>query len=535
MYMCRFVFLCLLSSIVCVSYAQRGDAVSWTDKYDEDGVYDILTVRDSALYIMRSDGYRLFSDNNDIEIIKFGMDLEVEYAVEVRDLEQSRYADIGTIATSEGILHLYYQTTKKKQQRISGQLFDYEDLRKTDIVDLALFKMKTGRSQRIDELSYIEYLLPIGYRLSQDKSKMVLYYHQEKVGKRKETYYQYKVLDLYDGFRVLQEGSFYSDDQSNRYEIDDFVVGNNGHLNYLLKHYTTNGKREFVNKKPAYAYELHHLTGDSTEYIYDIKVKNEFIDNLKIGSGDNGEVYIAGYLRDKPMDDIYGAYFLSLDPMGNVVSKEKDDYRPRDIEEMQGKKKKELNRDFQVEDVIVGDEMVYVIKRYTREERSTINNNPGMGGTFGGNRINGFTDVSWDLEEVVVEAYGKISGEQQWMVTNKRRQSDNEEYLQPFIKGSSHVVGDDLYFIYNERPINLERMRNREKLKRADVPGDHTDPTFAKITSDGEISYRSVIGEKRYYISDQSAFISPEGVFLVASRSNLSKCMIGRIDRSILE
>ena len=532
----RLIFILLIfTTIINSGIAQSGNAPIWSDIYEDDGQHSLITSHNNSLYATRIHKYKIFSRDGRMELIKYDNNLKIEYVVEIEDLEDSPYEDIGTIATPEGIMHLYYQSFKNGKMIVSGQIFDYTDLHKLDIVDLVEFKSKNSKNERLSELSLLENIKPLDFKLSPDKSKLVLFFHQEKYNKRKETFYQYKVFNLGDGISVLHEGSFFSDAQSDKYLIKDIDLADNGDLNYLLKSFTKNNTTEFINKKPVYAYEIHHLTGDSTEYIYDIKVNNEFIDDLKITSGNNGEVYAAGLIREKPYGKSNAAYFITLDPTGKKISEDRSQYKPRQIKEIERKKKDELRSEFKIIDVLNGNKMVFVIKQSIERESTTANNNLGGFNTgIGRNNLNRF-NISWNLDQVIIEGYSKATHEMSWITTNQRKQHDNDEYIGEFIIGHHQLFNDNLYLIYNERPVNIDRLRKKDKLKTTDVPGDSVEPTIVKINQEGDIKYKTIQGEKNFYIGKSGILIDENGLNLISSKSFYSKYKIGKVDKSILD
>lgn len=520
---------------------QGADGVRWSDMYEDDGHYTLLTETSDGIIALRK--YKTRNPDRDrdarLELIRFDNNLNITHAVEVEDLEESSYVDIKTIHSPEGIAHIYYQATKSGLIRISAQLFDVNDLRKIEIVDLATFKIKSDRNQRVSELSDLDIYFPLDIELSQDRSKMVIFYNQEQVGKRRETNYQYTVIDIRNQFNILHSGDFYSDDRSNKYKIIDIDLSNTGALNYLLKSYKDDINTEFINKKPAYAYELHHMVGDSTDYIYDIKTKGKFIDRLALGNSNDASVFVSGYLRERPLGKITSSYFLALDESGNKISESRDKYRPREIEDMQGKKDTELDGEFKIVDLLVSDKVVYVLKQYISLNRTQMNNNMGFrnngfGNNGFGNNNFGNMNYDWDFEEMVIEGYDKWSGEMIWTVTNPRRQEENQRFVRSFIKGYAQLVGQDLYLFYNESPENVERLRRREKLKRTDIPGDTSEPMIAKVTTNGDITYRSLRGEKRFHIPNTGVLIGKKNIYFIHSRSNFDEYRIGKGNIDIL-
>ena len=44
-------------------------------------------------------------------------------------------------------------------------------------------------------------------------------FDQEKAGKKNKNYHQYCIVDLNNGFKILYQGDFYSDEKSQKYSM----------------------------------------------------------------------------------------------------------------------------------------------------------------------------------------------------------------------------------------------------------------------------------------------------------------------------
>jgi len=510
----------------------QNDAILWSEEFDDRGYYSILGESEDAFFVERKYNTRQNDRDVDLEILRFSQDLELTHVVELRDIEETSYVSIATVNSPEGLAHIYYQTTKGGMHIVSAQLFSHKDLKKTEIVDLARFKIKSRSQKIINQDGDYQFTFPLDILVSKDKSKLAITFNEEKVGKGKINYHQYSVIDLNNKFEILHQGDFYSDDQSKKYAISDKHISNSGKLTYAIKKYVRNNTSEHINKKPAYDYEIHHMSGDTMEYIYDIKVRKEYIDKLTIGSDSYDNLYLAGYTRKQPYGDITKSYLMSLDPLGYERYTVKDIYTKRDIKQILGKEDNELNENFQTLEVIPTDEIVYVIRQYRRRDSQTSNyNNSG----FRNRQFNQFNNVyyQWEYDEVVIDGVGRETGEILWTAVNRREQEDDNTFSRYFITGQVELVKKNLVFIYNEREENIQRLRRKEKVKRTDIPGDRTAITLARVNPAGDLQYIVMEEENYYHLPEKGSLIGNNSVYFFNHHKNYKKFVVGKSPLSI--
>jgi len=511
----------------------QNDDILWSEEFKDRGYYSIIGESNDAFFVERKYNTRLNNRDLDIELLRFNQELELTHVVELKDIEKGSYVGIATINSPEGLAHLYYQTTKRGEHIVSAQLFNYESLKKTEIVDLAKFKI-IKRSQRnvIQDENY-QFTYPLDIILSKDKTKVAIVYDQEKAGKKKRNYHQYCVIDLVNGFSILHQGDFYSDDQSNKYAFSDKHLSDSGKLTYAIKRYVKNNNTEHINKKPAYDYEIHHMSGDSMEYIYDIQVRKEYLDKLKIGSDAEDNLYLAGYMRKKPVGDITKSFFMSLDKLGYERYAVKDAYTKRDVKQIIGKEDDELDQNFETIDIIPTDKIIYLIRQYRRRGSRNSNINSG----YGFSRNSQFNNMTyhWEYDEVVIEGIGKETGEILWTAVNPRENEDDNTFSRYFITGQMELVKNNLVLLYNEREENILKIRRKDKLNRTDIPGDRTAITLARINPDGDIAYKVIDEEDYFHLPERGTLIGTNSVYFFNHHKNLKKFHLGKASNAILE
>ncbi len=517
-----------------INGSSQNDPILWGEEYEDRGYYSLIGEADGAIFVERKYNTRLNNRDVDLELFRFNQDMELTHAVELRDIEESSYESIATINSPEGLAHIYYQTSKKGEHFISAQLFDHKTLRKTEIVDLARFKIIKRSKQMIQQDGNYQYTFPLDILLSKDKSKLAIIFDQEKAGKKKKNFHQYSVIDLNSGFSILHQGDFYSDDRSDKYAFSDKHLSNSGKLTYAIKKYVKNNGTEHINKKPAYDYEIHHMSGDTMEYIYDIPVRKEYLDKITLGSDDEDNLYLAGYIRKQPFGDITKSFFMSLDALGYERFTHKDTYTRRDIKHIQGKENKELDENFQTLEILPTDQIIYVVRQYRR--RGSRNSNFDNG--FYRNRYNtSFNNLiyHWDYDEVVIEGMGRNTGEILWTKVNPREHEDDNTFSRYFITGQMEIINNNLVFVYNEREENILKIRRKERLKRTDIPGDRTAITIARLNPDGDLQYNIIGQEDYYHLPQRGVLLGNNTVYFFHHHKNYKKFSVGKSDTSILD
>ena len=525
----------LLIGLTTILKAQNGP-ITWGPEYDDRGYYSIIGEASGALFVEHKYNSRLNSRDVDLELIRFDQNMEISHAVELRNLEAGSYESVATINSPEGLAHIYYQTYKSGDHVVSAQLFDHETLQKTEIVDLAKFEIIKNAERTIQQDGNFQYIYPLDIILSRDKTKLAIMFDQEKAGKKKRYYHQYCVIDLANRFSIVQQGNFFSDEQSNKYSISDRHLSNSGKLTYAIKRYVKNTGVEHINKQPAYDYEIHHMPGNTEEeYIYDIKVRKEFMDRLVIGSDNDDNLYIAGYYRNQPFGDITKTFLLGLDALGYERFQNKDPLSKRDIKTIIGKEKKRLDNNFETIDIFPTEDIVYLVRQYRRRGSRNDNLNNGFVGNRW-NRVNQFNNIvyHWNYDEVVVEGIGPQTGEVQWIKVNPREHEDDNYHSRYFITGQMEVIGNTLYMVYNEREENIIKIRRKDDIKRTDIPGDQTVITMVSVGPEGVMNYSSVGREDHFHLPEQGFLAGENDLFFFYHHRNYRKFYAGKSSKELL-
>lgn len=528
----------LLNIIILISFSfvtgAQVESILWSDEYKDRGYYSLIGEAQDAFFAERKYNTSTNDRDVDIELLRFSQDLELTHVVQLKDIEKGSYASIATINTPEGLAHIFYQTSKKGEHFISAQLFSHAALKKTEIVDLAKFRIVKGSQRLIRKDKDYQVSYPLDILMSRDKTKLAIIFDQEKVGKKNKSYYQYSVIDVSSGFQILHEGDFYSDDASNKYTISDRHLSNSGKLTYAIKKYVRNNSTEHINQKPAYDYEIHHMTGDTLEYIYDIKIRKEYIDKLMIGSDREDNLYISGYVRKKPFGDIEKSFLLGLDNLGYERYKVKEEYTRRDIKTIIGKENSKLDKNFKTIDVLPADNIIYIVRQYQwRDSRRSNINNTG----FRRDRYNQFNaqEDHWSYDDVVIEGVGKETGEILWTTVNIREQEDEDTYSRYFITGQIELIKNNLLLIYNEREENIQRIRRKDKIKRTDIPGDKTAITIAKINPTGKLQYQVLNEENYHHLPINGVHFGIESIYYFNHHKNYKKFFVGKSSISLID
>ena len=92
-----------------------------------------------------------------------------------------------------------------------------------------------------------------------------------------------------------------------------------------------------------------------------------------------------------------------------------------------------------------------------------------------------------------------------------------------------------MYLIYNEREENLLRVRRNEDIKRADIPGDRTSITVARVNSTGDMRFQALDEENKFHLPERGALFGEKSLYIFNHHENYKKFYVGKADLTILD
>lgn len=214
--------------------------------------------------------------------------------------------------------------------------------------------------------------------------------------------------------------------------------------------------------KPNYTHHLLRYTGKGTQFMeMPIELHGKFITDLRIATAATGDITVAGFYSEIGTFSIKGAFYLNIDPSSKQVKAEKfSEFGTEfitlgltDREEKKVKKKEakgdepEMN-EFDMRDLVlrsdggatlVAEQYMFYVTTNTYTDAQ-------------GHTSTTYTD-HYLYNDIIVISFGS-NGDLLWKTKITKRQHTTND----FGVWSSYfmaVVGDNLYFIFNDNPKNL--------------------------------------------------------------------------------
>ncbi len=313
---------------------------------------------------------------------------------------------------------------------------------------------------KVAEIDYSRSLLKYNpgtfyYRLSNDKSKVLIYYSLPYKRGESERFGLY-VFD--NKLNPLWHKEVTLPFRDEFFEFDNYEVDNKGNV-YLLGRVTQEKSKFLRQGKPDYKFLiLGYNAENQNAKLYRVEVEGKTLTDMQIAINENEDIICSGFYSSGENFNIEGSYFLKIN--GRTKEIELNAFKEFGIdfitqnmtskEERKAKRKAKKGKNtklfqYDLGDIILKDDggAVLVGEQY-HVEYSQVSTGPS-----GGSRTISHYFYN-DIIVVNISPEGKI----EWVQKIPKRQ----ETVNDFGFHSSYalaVVGDKLYFIFNDNPKNL--------------------------------------------------------------------------------
>jgi len=513
--------------LFCSQLSGQG-TLQWSAEHKIDGQKRIVAAKDGAIYIQRSlRGYFQDTDYRS-DLSRYDSEGNLTHVIAVEQLEERNYQEVAAIDTDMGIAIIYLTTDYQDPQYllIAAQLYSHQDLSPLNVLDLKKVKYTQGNKSSINDYRNVNGLADIDVKYSEDRTKVAIAYIEEQVGQDKYTKIDFSVYDLQNGIAEVNSGVIRTDYRSDKYLVEDISISNVGDLAYLIKEYTESRDIEFVNKKPGYRHSLYYFPRGRESFIYDIPMKQYFIDGMQVALDDEANMYVAGMVREKPADDVLGTIVSKVDTVGTEAYTKIDMYSSREIEKIRKKKKSNLQREYEVLDLRLEDMHLYMINEYYDLRLEMYSDPTLIGGGF--NRALNQVEYGYK-EDLLIHRLDMSTGERVWTTTLPKRQSDYDAYEQ-YTTGNLWLSDGNLYVVRNERQNNLKRVKEGKSPRNLDLPGRTAALLVQTIDTEGKVSTAIAKAEDRYLIMHEGSLVANKKLHLLTSHRNDRKFRIATLN-----
>lgn len=520
----------LISVLTQTVYAQTDVNQIWSPDFKIRGYERIVGVEDGNMYVQRCLNNHFDERNYESELARYDAKGTVTHIIQVENLEKQSYQELSVINTNMGIAVIYLTTDPKsdKYYLISAQLYDHNTLEPGDIVDLMKVRYRRPYKPSIGDYRTNASLIDIDIKADETKSKLAIFYSEERIGKDEYTMIQYGVYDLENSLAEVNKGTIETEKKSNKYTIESFALDQNGNTATLLKEYKDGRGLEFLNKVPGYRYSVYYEGIDSNNYIYDIPIKKYFVDAMMLTLDADGDIYVAGMLRKKPGNNVFGTITGKISQAGELLFMNEDLYRKSEIKKIRRKEKEKLEPSYEILDLRVSNTVLYALYQYDdiRQDRD-FNNNPGLGFSRRNQFRDNFIEYSYK-ENLIVHGFELGTGDRAWTAVSRRKQADFDFY-EYFTLGNIHLTSEGLTMLYNERVNNLLRIDDGKKPNLVRFPDRKTSVIQLNINAAGQLSDEVLSEESYYYIPTEGSYIDGNALYMLKIQNNLRRFNIGKV------
>jgi hypothetical protein len=410
--------------------------------YDETGIYALKQTK--GLFGL---GATLFLEHYDQKMtLSKSVEFELKQQKEERDYEFILYLNHEMYLFSS----ITNKATKKNTLFVQGinksNLQPDQELRKVAAIDYA--GNSRYNSGRFD------------FELSNDSSKVLIYYSLP-YDKGESKKFGFHVLD--DRMNPLWEKQVTLPYLEELFDVEDYEVDNEGNV-HLLGLIFKEKRKEKRKGTPNYTYQiLSYLNSGNRLREYPVKIEGKFLTDMQITINQDQDIICGGFYSTEGTFSIKGSYFLKIDgETKRIKSKEFQEFRVDFImqnlsEREERKTKKKAARkgkepelyQYSLNDIILKDDggALLVGEQYfiRTSTTSTYYANGGGGGT---------TTTYWyyynDIIVINISPEGKIEWTEK--IAKKQITADDGGFYSSY---ALTVVGDKLYFVFNDNPKNL--------------------------------------------------------------------------------
>jgi hypothetical protein len=256
------------------------------------------------------------------------------------------------------------------------------------------------------------------------------------------------------------------------FSVDQLKVDDGGNvyligIEYQEKSEARTSRRE---GKPTYTYHLYRYAANGMDvFEMPVELEGKFITDLQADGATNGDVIVSGFYSEKGSFSIKGAFYMSIDGSTHKVKVQKlsefeTDFITQYYSEREKKKEKKQEDkgkepelyQFRLDNLLIREDggITLIAEQFYIQEVTYTSYDPTTHSTTT------HTTYYYNYNDILVLSFNK-DGEMEWKTKIPKRQctANDGGYYSSY---SYSVVGDKLYFIFNDNPKNLFLKANEE-------------------------------------------------------------------------
>lgn len=450
------ILLLIILPISTISKAQTASEkvdILWGDELKESKkatLSDVIAYDGSGFYTISTRAGGVYGNNETVKIshfnnkVKLVKEAELELYLGKKDMEFEFFVQMNSQ------IHVFssYANKKTKTNGLYTQTINKKTL------------LPNNDRKKIAEIPFTNKFFKgagaFDYSLSSDSSKIILFYHLPYEKKESEKF----------GFHVLDQkmNEIWANDITLPYtdelfEIHDHILDNFGNVHVLGKKYKDKPK-DRRKGNPNFNYViLSYFKGENKVREYDVKLEEKYLAEMHIVINMDHELICAGFYSNSGTLEADGSFYLKIDSESKeIVVKNFKEFdlnfitqNMSDKEEKKARKKDAKGKDTELwmydlkEFVIYDDGSIILIgEQYYVETKTKTTTSNGSTKTT--------TTYYYHYNDIVVvniDFMGNILWAEK--VGKKQRTINDGGFFSSY---NLSVVGDKLYFVFNDHPDN---------------------------------------------------------------------------------
>lgn len=303
---------------------------------------------------------------------------------------------------------------------------------------------------------------PFSIVVSEDKSHSMIVTRNQGEGEEGKTV-EMKLTVYGEGMKVEWEQELKTEYDPELFTVTNLRLDDNGDVSIVGVEYAQKMTNKDIRRgnTPDYSYRLLRYTEKGTKYVnLPIELTGKFITDMRIETASNGKIVVAGFYSETGTTSIKGAFYMSVDPVTETVEVQQftefeSEFITKnftDREEKKAKKKEEKGEELEMfhydmrnlilkEDggaTLIAEQYDFYVTTYT---------------TYSNGKSQTYTVYHYLYNDIIVVSFDNLGALQWKSKIPKRQVTQNDGGM--YSSYTMAVVGDKLYFIFNDNPKNL--------------------------------------------------------------------------------
>jgi hypothetical protein len=444
----------------------------------------IIGSDETGIYILSANPFQ----DNTILIDHFDKQLKQTKTQKIKLLVEKKTAHFEFIIYTNGKLYLFLSLfdEKLKKKILFCQTVNKETLTlNNDLRNIIEFEYKYKTSSG-----------NFNYRISEDKSKILLFYNLEYLKGEPEKF----EFEVYDAeIKKLWSKAVSLPYTDELFSIDSYLISNGGNV-FLLGKINEDKAKDVVKGKVNFRYTvLTYSNSQESVKEYGISLGDKFLRDMQIAITSKEDIICAGFYSEQGMSSIKGTYFLKIDGVTKqIISKSSKEFdldfitlEMTEKEEDKTKKKLEEGKnielyEYDLDNIILNDDggAVLIGEQYYTRTTTTTTSNGGYS-----------SSTSYYYNDIIVINISS-AGNIEWAVKVAKDQRSGSGGIL-FFSYALHVYKNKIYVVFNDDPKNMlpNDLAPGKRYKYSPSFGD-SELVIAQIDKSGGIKKKSLLLSK---------------------------------------